>query len=710
MHFSLRSDFHQSLAETVYNDFLSRRTNYYYFIGRVIEWADEQNVDDIYNTDEYDYISRNNIISVKKINLRDVSFVVRRRDWVSGTVYDQFDGNYSPDYPATSGATSLRDANFYVLTSDFNVYKCLFNNNGAPSTDKPSSVDTTPISTSDGYIWKYMYTITLANRNKFLTVDYMPVQRSVTNAFYSNGEISSVVIDNPGTGYLGNSSVTLSVVGQFLGGNGNVIANITPVFNTSGEIIDVHIANPGNNYKTANIVINETSFTGRSKHKGLSEVRIFNPGSGYTSQVINNTTVTISTTGVFQPTANAFANLVFSSNALVDIIITNPGTGYTNGAQANTTITISTSGNSQPTSNATANLFFANSAILVPVIYNKQLQDVLIKDPGTAYDSNVQTSITVFGDGVGAVLTPFINDAGQLEDVIIENPGEGYTYVDLSINSTTGQNANAYVNLSLNDLETLQTVVELAAVRGSVNAIRVHDGGDNYSYANVAITGNGVNFTGNVVLLDNSVSYIQIVTPGQNYTFGNVSITGDGSNANVSAIFSPAGGHGSDAVSELFCDALMFTSTINDEKSHGFTINNDYRQFGIVKNLKEFNSTKTFVGIKGTATYLLTMDTVAGLEADMKLEHYAGSVTKLFQVVTVISSTKQVIIQNMNDHEIETSDVFVNPLTSVPYTVVSIDDTPDINKFSGKILYLDNRTTVSHTDQQLVTLRTIIGF
>ena len=709
MHFLLRSDFHQSLAETVYNDFLSRKSNYYYFIGRVIDWADELVPDEIYDTDEYDYIARNNIISVKRINLRDVSFVVRRIDWTYGTTYDQYDGNYSEDYPAASGATSLKDANFYVLTSEFNVYKCLFNNNNSPSTEEPTGVDTTPITMSDGYVWKYMYTVTLATRNKFLTLDYMPVQRSVTNAFYSNGEISSIVIDNAGSGYLGNSSVTLTVTGEFLGGAGNVVANVKPVFNSSGEIIDVHISNPGNNYKTASITINEATYTGRSKHKGVSEIRIFNPGAGYNTAARNNTTVTISTSGLFQPTANAFANLVFSSNALVDIVIINPGTGYTAEAQANTTITIATTGNSQPTSNATANLYFANSAILVPIIYNKQLQDVLITDPGTGYDSNLQTSITVFGDGVGAVLTPFINEAGQLQDIIIENPGEGYTYADISINSTTGQNANAYVNLSLNDLETLQTVVELAAVRGAVHAFRINDSGQDYSYANVTLTGNGVNFNGNVVLLDNSVSYIQVVTPGQNYTFGNVSITGDGSNANVSAIFSPVGGHGSDAVSELFAEALMFTSTINDEKIHGFSINNDYRQFGILKNLKEFNSSRTFTGIKGTSTYLLTMDTVAGLTPDLEMEHYVDSLTKKFQIVRVIESTNQLIIQNMNEHEIEKNDVLVNPLTGIPYTVVSIDDTPDINKFSGKLLYLDNRTSVSHSDQQLVTLRTVIS-
>jgi hypothetical protein len=708
MPFLLKDSFHQSLVETVYNDFLSRRSNYYYFIGRVIDWEDEAAPEAAQDTYDYEYAVRNNIITTKKINLRDVSFVLTRRDWASGTVYDQYDPNYSSSYPAYSGATSLREATFYVLTSEFNVYKCLFNNNNSASTVEPTGVETTPITMADGYVWKYMYTMSLATRNRFLTADYMPVQRSVTNAFYSEGEISSIVIDSQGSGYLGNSSVTLTVSGEFLGGNGNVIANLIPVFNAQGEFIDVRISNSGNNYKTATIVINDVTGTGRSHFKGLSNVRIYSPGNGYVSAAVSNTTATIATTGVFQPTANAFANLIFVGNLLTDVVITNPGSGYTAAAQANTTITISTTGNTQPTSNATANLFFANTAILTPVLYNGIIEDVLIVDPGTNYDSNIQTTITVTGDGTGAVLTPYINAAGQLEDIIIEERGTGYTHADINIVSATGSNANAYVNLSLNDLETLQTVVELAAVKGTINAFRVNNIGQDYSYANVVVTGNGVNFTGNVVLLDNSVSYIEVITPGQNYTYANVTITGDGSNANVSAILSPRDGHGSDAVAELFADAIMFTSTVNNERNHNIPVTNDYRQFGILKNIKTFGEPSSYTSLLGAATYLLTLDNISGITEDSELVHYDGSLRKYFYVVRTVPEAKQVIVQDLNEHDIEVNDVLVDPLTDIPYTIQSIDATPDINKFSGQLLYIDNRTTVSHNDQQLVTLRTVI--
>ena len=708
MAFLLKDTIHRSLVDTVYNEFLSRRSNYYYFIGNIIEWASPQTPETPEVTQDYEHKTRNGILSVKRINLRDVSYVVPRKNWAAGTVYDSFDGNYSSTFTSYSGATSIKTANFYVLTSTFGVYKCIFNNNNAASTIEPSGQDITMLTTADGYVWKYLYSIPLSSQNRFLTVDYMPVQRAVTNAYYSKGEISSITIDNAGLGYRGNAEVTLSVSGQFLGGTGNSIANLTPVFNTSGEFINVIIKDPGANYKTATINITDNNGAGTSLLNSISNVKIFSTGSGYTSAAISNTTANIFTTGLVQPTANAFANLIFSGNALIDVVLTNKGTGYTTAARANTTITISTTGNSQPTSNATANLFFATSAILTPVIRNGSFHSVLIEDEGTRYSSNVQTTISAIGDGIGFVATPFVNTSGQIEDIIIENRGNGYTHLDITIASATGAGANALANLSTDDLDTLQTVVELSAVNGGIHSFRVSNVGNGYSYANVVVTGDGEGFAGTPAVVNNTISYITVTTPGVGYTYANVTITGDGSNANVSAIISPYRGHGSDPVSELFADTLMFTSTINNEKNQGVDVQNDYRQFGIIKDLKQYGNERAFANVIGSACYLVTLDTTTGLERDTVLSHVAGTSKRYFEVVEVIPASNQILVQNKNNHDVSTEDVLTDETSDLDYTITDLTISPTINKFSGDLLYIDNRTSVSYSEQQLVTLRTVI--
>ena len=110
--FLLKDEVHSSLAESVYNEFISRRAIYHYFIGNILEWDLPFEPEFPKVTGDYERFTRNGILTTQKVNLRDISFVVPRIDWVSGTVYDQYDENYSPDFPAASGAVSLKSANF----------------------------------------------------------------------------------------------------------------------------------------------------------------------------------------------------------------------------------------------------------------------------------------------------------------------------------------------------------------------------------------------------------------------------------------------------------------------------------------------------------------------------------------------------------------------------------------------------------------------
>ena len=71
--------------------------------------------------DENDYWD--NMIALKKINESDVVRVVRKVDWTSGTTYEMYRPDYTRDNLAPqTGASTLYDANFYVINSDYRVY------------------------------------------------------------------------------------------------------------------------------------------------------------------------------------------------------------------------------------------------------------------------------------------------------------------------------------------------------------------------------------------------------------------------------------------------------------------------------------------------------------------------------------------------------------------------------------------------------------
>ena len=177
----------------------------YAAIGKASDWASEptapEATGDIQNIS---YETQRNFIGAKKVDTGSVSHVTNRYDWESGTVYDMY----------RDKTDNLSSKKFYVLTDEFNVYKCLYNNKGSASTVKPTGFVTSAFTTSDGYTWKYMYTISLGNAEKFLTSVHMPVQtlstvdaspeqtrqNAVQNASV-NGSIEIIETNASGTGY-----------------------------------------------------------------------------------------------------------------------------------------------------------------------------------------------------------------------------------------------------------------------------------------------------------------------------------------------------------------------------------------------------------------------------------------------------------------------------------------------------------------------------
>lgn len=148
----------------------------YMFIGRPISWTDDSNpptpVDSL--NDEYDAYA--NMTALKKVSSTDVSHAIIRRDWTSGTRYDEYRHNYTSSNTANSGASTLWASTFFVVTSDYNVYKVISNNNGANSTVMPTGTSTNILTTGDGYKWKFMYSISASDVIKFVTSDFIPVK------------------------------------------------------------------------------------------------------------------------------------------------------------------------------------------------------------------------------------------------------------------------------------------------------------------------------------------------------------------------------------------------------------------------------------------------------------------------------------------------------------------------------------------------------
>ncbi len=223
------------------------------------------------------------------------------------------------------------------------------------------------------------------------------------------------------------------------------------------------------------------------------------------------------------------------------------------------------------------------------------LGDITIIKSGANYTQSTAV-ITVTGDGSGAVLEPVIVN-GQVGDIIVKNPGRDYTRAVLVISdSGAGAGAEAIAELNTGDLDSDQALVELLTVPGTVDTAEVLTRGSGYSTADVKVNGDGTGATAQAVIVGDEIDRIIITNKGEGYSWASLVITPQANTAinsaattrvNVSSFL----GHGRNAVAELFSDQLMFYSNITSDRLADFDVVNPYKQFGIMKNIRNLDYT-----------------------------------------------------------------------------------------------------------------------
>lgn len=860
----IKTILHKALAEGVYRDVVTKSSNYYYFLGKTLAWDNE--LIPPYPVDSYAYerLVRSDIITLKQINPSDVCFVIPRRNWTSGIVYDMYDDEYSTEiigldifsggtsytslptititggggsgalftpvvfdgqiidvtlvsrgsgYTSTptvtitggggtaadlravlnyanSGTPKLEDSLFYVMTEDFNVYKCLDNNNNSRSTVKPLGTSTVPVETSDGYRWKYMYSVPINLRNKFLSNSEIPVISALTNQFYSNGSLDSVIINNKGFGY---SSATITVNGDgyraedptFLtnvvvsaGGSGYtnpVLAIGDPVTDASAFIAQAGVflsqkivntnfdfyevvkpgtlssAQPTHRLGTVQngtaslkfigtrakgtVTVLNGSVTGVSLIGAVREVDLISGGSGYTVPPV----VTFSGGGGSGAVGTAKINTATGSISYVNI--TNAGDNYTSdpivvfgsewtsgssvliGQQyfvANRLYTVTgagTFGTVAPThtsgtaTNGTATLAHAGSPATGSVV----------RRFGAGYSAAPTISITQLGATGAQVefqtskseakLLPIIEN-GQIVGVTVENPGIGYSTATIAV-SGDGTGALLSADLNVGNIASLQANNEILTSNGTINAIKVVSGGYGYGVATITIQGDGTGATATATLdsATGRITKINITNPGINYTFANVVVNGNGKGARLRAIMSPFGGHGKNAPDELFARTLMFYSNVSADLNQGVAVNNDYRQLGIIKNPRAYGVDTRFQGIIGSGCFIIEGSINTAFfprDTNITVNRVIDGVTFERRYRVVAASSSSALLQSLDNDIPLINDTFENDAGQT-FSVSSVGS-PTIDKYSGQMMFIDNKAGFTPSEDETVTLRTVIRF
>lgn len=240
-------------------------------------WANDAEPPAPEDTMEYKRSIWNSMSGIIRLNGSHVSPAIKRINWKSGSVYEKYDA---------SNTNLGTGTGYYVLAGryDRDVYKCLDNNADHQSLEKPILNNTGVIRSSDGYVWKYMYTIPDESFRRFATDDVIPV--------YSNPLVAGVAVDGS-------------------------ILNVTSTSNAA--------YGTGNNYRGSNfsngtvgvMLTNATIFTAVSETSACNVIRLqADSGLSDTDNFYNNCGIYI-TSGISTGVMKTISDYDAGSNTVV---------------------------------------------------------------------------------------------------------------------------------------------------------------------------------------------------------------------------------------------------------------------------------------------------------------------------------------------------------------------------------------------------------
>lgn len=699
----LKNNAHNSFADAIYKEILSRSGRYYYFLGKTLNWLDEAKPPMVIDSLSYEREVRNEIIAFKEITPADISYMLPRVNWVTGTIYDEYDDQYSTEIQGlniSSGGSS------YGSIPTITIGTAITNNTG--------------VGLNAQYFYgNFLYTVTGAGdtgTNVSNLLGVIGTQYTINTA-----KLTCVGVKATATCTIGTSGVNnQKVISASMVNRGSGYSVIPTVTFSSGAATATAVIKTGvlgatkledskyyvqNNNTVFVCISNNNKATSTVAPTGISSGYL-TTGDGYVWKYISS----ISTSSKFftqshMPIETANQHQYNVNGSITDVFIDNGGSGYLSAAQIIPLSTLVTIGETYyyngyvytVTTTGTTTSSYGS----VPTLGSYTNGAVFSCD-------GLLTTITITGDGTGAVLTPLITN-GRITEIQTNNAGIGYTYINIDI---IGAGTGAIVSASMLSgvyQFSKQAQIELTTIVGNICSIQVISGGYGYGTPTISFTGDGSGATATATVVSGVITEITIVNRGSNYNWSNITITdATGAGASCRAVLSPFGGLGRDPINNLGCRSLMFYAKVGDNTNQGLLVSNDYRQIGIIKDPVRYadeyylaaNFATTCWKIKATASIDIN------IIADDIIYGSANSITYRYRVVSV-SGTDILVIPL--DNGTPTSGMQFTKSVGVSFIVSSVL-TPTVNKYSGDMIFIDNELSFLATINSPSVLRTVINF
>ena len=324
------------------------------------------------------------------------------------------------------------------------------------------------------------------------------------------------------------------------------------------------------------------------------------------------------------------------------------------------------------------------------------------------------------------------------------------------------------------DTNTDDAAVRDNAVDGSIKIVTISNAGVGIGtadavYTKVPIKGNGSGAECTVTINSSSqVSDVTVSTQGSGYTYGSVDLVAGGvptgtTRPVLDVVIPPSGGHGKDIYRELGAyNVLLYSRIENDNENPDFVTGNQIARVGLVENPQAFDSTALLSVDKATAAAALRLSGAGYSSATFTADAYftqtvatgttaAGRVINYDQTTGVLKYWQDKSLAGFNTvGAAVTNPTYgfkLNAFTSTPETGGSLTivpstgsnlaiDTsftgvstvinsrtyylgqeftngignPESKKYSGNIIYVDNRPSITRSSTQKEDIKIILQF
>lgn len=376
-----------------------------------------------------------------------------------------------------------------------------------------------------------------------------------------------------------------------------------------------------------------------------------------------------------------------------------------------------------------------------------EVKSITVTNGGAGYTS--APTVYIQGDGTGARASATINESGEVVSVDIDSEngetfeGLGYTFAFIQFEGGGDEEdenfrvAEAIVSLGDADPENtvLQKAVEDAAIEGTIERILIEDGGRDYVAGDtfVKITGDSVlstdQATATVTIAEGTgtITAIKVDDVGANYNYADITFVdsnGDeihtaeddlSKKATARAIISPIHGHGSNPVRELFSTTVGIVSSLSDNTNRDLMVDNDFRQIGLMKNIYDYDEQNIWREATGTTCFIANVSSSDNYAIDDIIVTDEGDADEgRFRVIQIVESTAtegtfdihlQSIIPN-----IKNASVLKNVTQDISSLTINSVKDPEISTAYGEVIYIENRTSIARSTDQVETIKAIVQF